>query len=412
MNGKGIMDGVRVLEYASYAACDNVGKLLALWGAEVIKVEPLTGDVFRQMGRNNNVPVEPDENPLFELCNANKKSVTLDTKSPKGRELFFELMGTCDVFLTNVRMASLVKNHLSWEEIHQKFPKIVYCHVSGWGLKGPRAAEPGFDTTCYWAVSGALADLAPAGGPPIPPSFGVGDQHMGMYGAGGIAAALYHREKTGEGAFVSASLIGLAAQGHGMMTTFCQDAFRKRGLGEKYPRGHFDPSLPTFNSYLCKDGEWVMITVNEYPRQFPLFCQAFGIPESIYKDPRFATEAEVQKPENMKEIVSIIDKVIEQHTIDEVLEIMRKADLTASKYDHFSDFAVNEQAHANGFFEYYTSPNGQTASYPANPVIFNGGEDNLHLDRYPELGEHNDEVYEALGHTKEELEALRAEGVI
>lgn len=409
---KGVLAGIRVVEYDSYAASNNVGKILALWGAEVIKVEPLSGDVFRVMGQNNNVPIGDEENPAFQLVASNKKSVTLDTKSAEGRELLFKLLGTADVFLTNVRMPSLVKNHLAWEDIHEKFPKIVYCHVSGWGLKGPQSGDPGFDTVCYWGVSGAMVDLAPAGGPPLPPSFGVGDQHIGAYGAGGIAGALYKREKTGDGSFVSVSLMGVSALGHGMMTTFCQNAFRDRGLGEKYPRGHYDCSLPTFNTYKCKDGEWLMLTVNEHTRLFPRFCKTFGIPEEIYTQPRFADEKQIHERENMEAMVNIIDEVMLKYTSDEALQMMKDVDLVAAKYAHFSDFAVNEQAHINGYFEYFTSANGQAASYPANPVIFNDGEDNLHLTGFPKLGEHNEEIYTAIGCTAEQLQELRDKKII
>ena len=257
-----------------------------------------------------------------------------------------------------------------------------------------------------------MVDLAPAGGPPLPPSFGVGDQHIGAYGAGGIAAALYKKEKTGEGEFVSASLMGVSALGHGMMTTFCQNAFRDRGLGEKYPRGHFDPTLPTFNAYKCKDGEWLMLTVNEYTKYLPKFCEVFGISDIVLSNPNFNSEVEIHKPENMKAMVEILDDVFIKYTSDEALKMMIDNDMVASKYPHFSDFAVNEQAHANGYFEYYTSPNGQTASYPANPITFNNGEDNLNLAPFPKLGEHNEEVFHSLGLSDEQMAELRAKKVI
>lgn len=414
MNGKGVLDGVRVIEYDSYAASNNVGKVLALWGAEVIKVEPLNGDVFRVMGQNNKVPVEPDENPAFMLVGSNKKSVTIDTKSPEGREMFLKLIGTGDVFLTNVRYPSLQKNKLDWDTLHEMFPSLVYCHVSGWGLKGKQAGEAGFDTVCYWAVSGAMVDLAPAGGPPLPPSFGVGDQHIGAYGAGGISAALFKRDHSPnkEGTFVAVSLMGVSSLGHGMMTTFCQNAFRDRGMGEKYPRGHYDCTLPTFNTYKCKDGEWLMFTVNEWVRLFPKFAKVFGLPEELLSDPEIMDEVNIHKPENLKRVVDIIDEVMIKYDSDEALKMAVENDLVASKYCHFADFAVNEQAHANGYFEYYTSPNGQTASYPANPVMFNWGEDNMHLEKYPEVGEHNEEVFTSLGYSADELKALQEKKVI
>ena len=410
---KGMMAGVRVLEYSSYAACANVGKLLGLWGADVIKVEPpVKGEVFRVMGTLTNMPIDEDENPAFQLCNSNKRGVSINTKSEEGKELFIRLLGTCDVFLTNVRMASLKKNGLDWETIHERFPGLVYCHISGWGPKGPQAGEPGFDTTCYWAVSGALADLAPAGGPPIPASYGVGDQHMAMYGAGSIAAALYHRSVSGQGALVTPSLLGVGVQGHGMMTTYCQRPYTDRGYGIHYPKGHFNPTLPTFNSYLCSDGEWVMITVTEYAEKFPSFCRLFGIPESVWTDPRFSTVEASQQPDNLREIVGIIDEAIAKHTSAEVVEMMKSADLVATTYTHFPDFAENEQAHANGNFEHFTFENGSVISLPANPVLFNNGEDNYSLTAAPKVGEHNAEVFSALGYSPEQLEDLRQRQII
>ncbi|MBR6114169.1 MAG: CoA transferase [Oscillospiraceae bacterium] len=409
---KGMLAGVRVLEYSSYAACSNVGKLLGLWGAEVIKVEPPGGEIFRVMGTLTNLPITPEENPAFQLCNSNKKGVTINTKTPEGKALFHKLLASCDVFLTNVRMASLIKNGFGWEELHEKYPALVYCHISGWGLKGPQAGESGFDTACYWAVSGALADLAPAGGPPIPPSYGVGDQHMAVYGAAGICAALFHRAMTGEGSFAAPSLLGVGAQGHGMMTTYCQKPYQEQGLGMRYPIGHFNPSYPTFNSYQCSDGEWVMITITEYAEKLPKFCEVFGIPASVYTDPRFSTVEEVQKPENLRAMVEHIDAAIGRYTSREVVEMMTAADMVATTYVHFTDFAENEQAHINGNFEYFTFENGHTVSFPANPVLFNGGEDNYHLTPAPKPGEHNEEVFTALGYAPEELERLREAKII
>lgn len=409
---KGLLDGIRVVECSSYAACANVGKLLGLWGADVIKVESPKGDIFRTMGGLTNLPMEEDENPAFMLCNSNKRGVTIDTKTPEGKEVLFKLLETADVFLSNIRMQSLEKLGLGWEDIHSRFPKMVYCHLSGWGPKGPQAGEPGFDTACYWAVSGALADLAPAGGPPIPPSYGVGDQHSAAYGAGAISAALLHAMRTGEGTYVAPSLLGVSTQGHGMMTTYCQKAYTDRGYGMKYPIGHFNPSYPTFNSYLCKDGEWIMLTLTEYEQKLEKFCKAIGISESVYKDPRYNTVKSVQEPENNKTMVAYIDEAISKYTSKEAVELFKENDIVATTYVHFTDFAVNKQAHANGYFEYFTFDNGETISLPANPVLFNNGEYNQHLTACPKLGEHNREILTELGLSESDMDSLRDKKVI
>lgn len=179
-----------------------------------------------------------------------------------------------------------------------------------------------------------------------------------------------------------------------------------------YPIGHFNPSFPTFNSYLCSDGEWVMITITEYAEKLPRFCQVFGIPESVYTDPRFSTVEEVQKPENLRAMVEYIDAAIIQYPSETVVEMMKAVDMVASTYVHFTDFAENEQAHINGNFEHFTFENGNTVSFPANPILFNGGEDNYHLTPAPKPGEHNEEVFTELGYSAEELRRLREANVI
>ena len=149
-----IMEGIRVVEFANFIAAPSCGKNLADWGAEVIKVEPVSGDIVRIMGTQYHAPAEADEAPLFELENGMKKGVAINTKDPEGKQLLIDLIGTADVFLTNVRERSLEKDGLDWKTLSALYPKLIMAQVLGYGEKGPIKDRPAFDYTAYFARGG------------------------------------------------------------------------------------------------------------------------------------------------------------------------------------------------------------------------------------------------------------------
>ena len=195
-----IMEGIRVVEFANFIAAPSCGKNLADWGAEVIKVEPVSGDIRSELWvRSIHSPAETDEAPLFELENGMKKGVAINTKDPEGKQLLIDLIGTADVFLTNVRERSLEKDGLDWKTLSALYPKLIMAQVLGYGEKGPIKDRPAFDYTAYFARGGIAWSMQEKGTSPSNTVAALGDHYAGVQLAGGIAAALYNRMRTGKG---------------------------------------------------------------------------------------------------------------------------------------------------------------------------------------------------------------------
>src|SRR5215468_8802455 len=212
------MEGVRVLEVAQFTFVPAAGAILADWGADVIKVEhPVRGDTQRGFINMGGIPVEPSRNPLIEHPNRGKRSVGIDVSTKEGQEVLYELAKTADVFLTNYLPSVRQKNKFDVEHIRAANPNIIYARGSAYGDKGPERTSGGFDGTAFWSRSGIAHTMTPEELPgPLSqgmPAFG--DSIGGMFIAGGISAALFHREKTGEGTELDVSLMSTAAWASG-----------------------------------------------------------------------------------------------------------------------------------------------------------------------------------------------------
>ena len=152
------LEGVKVIDLTYFVAGPGAARILADWGADVIKVEGLKGEEWRILGKNYGIPYTAEENALFTAQNANKKFIALDLKKEDGKEALLKLLENADVFISNVRLKSLVKMGLDYDSLKERFPRLIYCHFTGFGYEGPDAARPGFDMAAFWARSGAIVD--------------------------------------------------------------------------------------------------------------------------------------------------------------------------------------------------------------------------------------------------------------
>ena len=200
------LEGIKVVELTTYFAAPACGRMLADWGAEVIKVEGPKGDPYRTAYRGQRTPQFEEGCPSFDLENSNKSFVCLDTKTEGGREAVLKLISQCDVFLTNNRLSALKKMGLTYEEVHALYPKVVYAEVLGYGAKGPLKDRPGYDYTAFFSRSGLMADLSSKGGNVMNTVAGFGDHVTAITLASGICAALLKAQRTGEGDRVSVAL--------------------------------------------------------------------------------------------------------------------------------------------------------------------------------------------------------------
>ncbi|HMK66415.1 MAG TPA: CoA transferase, partial [Thermodesulfobacteriota bacterium] len=313
------LEGIRVIDFSEFVAAPTVAKLMADWGAEVVKVEKMSGDVWRFYGPSYGMPSQPDENPLFDIEHLNKKFLALDLKTGEGKEIMARLLSKADVFVTNFRMDALARLNLTYEDLSPKYPRLIYAFVQGFGGKGPDAGRPGFDVVAFWARCGAMIDLVPAeNSVPINSPFGFGDHITGGILTGGICAALYKREKTGRGDKVYISLLASGIFSAGSMITSAQKAYQC-----SYPRHRAKPLSATGISYKCQDGEWILLSILDYGRYWPVLCErVLGRPELI-KDERFQTK--LQAVQNSGELFNILQEIFLTKRSDEWSSLLEKA---------------------------------------------------------------------------------------
>lgn len=396
-----LLDGVKVVELSTMVAAGSCGRMLADWGAEVIKVETESGDMFRNFPKTFFVPCTMDENPLFDNLNAGKRGVVLNLKTPEGMEAMHKLLADADIFLTNTRPKALERLGLDYESLKEKYPKLIMANVNGFGEKGPKKDNPGFDTVAFWASSGFNADMMVEGpgSYPVYSSAGPGDIVTAMGLCYAIAAALYKRSQTGIGDHVSSSLYGTALWCFHIMAVATEEQY-----GYTYPKTR-ENSAPTGAPFRTKDDEWVMTTILQIEKQWPILCNALGVPE-LGTDPRYNTSERQRDPEVRKYLMKRFEEIYSTKTADEWCEILTKADIVNDKLAHYKDMEHSEQAWANEYIHEVTCPNGKK-SILVRPAMRSEKMGVPDWRRGPMLGEHTEEVLKELGYTEEQIAAMK-----
>ena len=397
------LDGVTVVELATFVAAPVCGRLLADLGARVIKVEAARGDTWRGTG-SVHIPSRygKDENPVFDIYNTGKEFVSLNLKSEEGMEAMMKLLSEADVFLTNTRPAALKRLGLETEEIRAKFPGLIYALLLGYGEKGPDADKPAFDSTAFWSKSGFLHDqaLRREDFAPINPPFSMGDTVCGYLLLAEICAALLRKEKTGLGDVVSSGLFH-----NGIFATGTMSLINQKPFGKKYPVTRIEHSVPG-GMYRCSDDAWVYIGISSAPAKIPDMLAALGHPE-IATDPNYLTpEMRVVDKEGIYEICR---EAFLKNTSDHWLKMGVEFDFPIVKLNTYSSVYEDEQAWANGYLEKVTFASGNTDIMPTSPIEMQSvGE----LKTVPAAGVGADtrRVLAELGYSQEQIEAMLAAG--
>src|SRR5262245_40751805 len=273
-----IFSGLKVVDFSNYVAAPAAAVILSDFGADVIKVEPPNGDPWRNGHKILPQPLA-DDPYQWHLNNRNKRSITLDLKSPSAQQVLRKLVSWADVFIVNTPHPARKKLKLEYDDVAQWNPRLIYADVTGFGEKGPDADLPGFDITSYWARSGLLSMTRDVGAPPTWPVGGSGDNATatGLYAA--IVTALYRRERTGEGAFVTTSLL---AEGIWSASVSIQGAL----AGAKFfMHDRKNPASAALNVYRAKDGTWFVLIVQ--PDKLAAVANAIGRAD-LLTDPRFS----------------------------------------------------------------------------------------------------------------------------
>lgn len=398
-----MLEGIRVVEYATYMAAPGAGCILRDWGADVVKIEPPGGDPIRLFFRTIGTDIQ--DNPVFDFDNRGKQSVIVDTSKPDGQALLRELVSTADVFLTNVRPGGLARSGLDYDSIKEANPKLVYCSLSGYGLEGPDADRPGFDIASFWSRTGVANLTIPKGHEPFPLRTAFGDHTTSIAAAAGICAALVEAQRTGKGRLVEASLFrtGLYAMGSDLAIQL----FFGRISSTK---GRDEQNVPISNFFQTKDDKWFCIVARQGEKDWAPLCRVIGKPE-LSDDPRF-NNAKGRRANNA-EVVSLLDAGFGAYDMEELSRRLDAESIAWAPVQTLAEVAKDPQAFAAGAIVQTPSAKGDGSTYasPASPVRFPGADDGP-KGPSPAPGQHTKEVLAGLGRSAEEIEALYQSGVV
>ncbi|WP_084252487.1 CoA transferase [Mycobacterium avium] len=380
----GPVEGVTVVELGVWVAGPAAGGILADWGADVIKIEPPTGDPARMFGRM--LGCDLGLNPPFEMDNRSKRSVVLDLSSEPERRAAFELLSGADVFLTNVRPGALQRLGLDFASVSAANPRLVYGLITGYGESGPDADRAAFDVAAFWSRAGVAHLLTRPGDTPPFQRGGMGDHSAGMTMAAAVCAALLARERTGAGQLVTTSLYRQGAY----TVSFDLNTYLMSGqpiaIGQRESMGN-----PCMNNYAASDGRRFWIVGLEPERHWPALCRAVGRPE-WRDDPRFADAR--ARAANSVALIAALDEIFATRPLDEWAQIFAgEPDFFWSPVNSLEDVVADEQFHAAGGIVYVPDGAGDQAAVPmvATPADFHGTPW-APRSAAPELGQHTAEV--------------------
>ncbi len=404
----GPLEGIRVLNWSQFTP-SSAGYMLGDLGADVLKIEhPVQGDAYRGMGAiyGEAMTFAGGRHAGFEAANRNQRSITLDLKSERGREILYKLIETTDVFYTNYTSRVQGALRVDYETLSQKNPKLIYATSSTYGPEGPWADRRGFDQTAQ-ARSGLMFCMGDRDFPePVQTVSGICDTMGATVLAMGILAALVARERTGVAQKVDASLLGsmLHLQTMGLGVT----AFR----GKSWVRHtRTRTKNPLTNHYRCSDGKWVLFSEIQADRFWPEFCHALEMDE-LADDPRFAT-AMGGRREHAEELIKILDEKMATKTRDDWVQRFEglKAPFAYSPVQDYYDVLQDPQVLANDYIVDFDHPIAGKVQVIGYPMRFSETPAGIQREA-PEFGQHTEEVLMEQGFDWEQIAELRSEGVI
>jgi crotonobetainyl-CoA:carnitine CoA-transferase CaiB-like acyl-CoA transferase len=398
-----MLEGIKVIDCASFIAGPASTTIMSDFGADVIKIEsPGRGDPYR-----NSVSAGPTDGDLpaqWTLDNRNKKGLALDLKTPEGLDVLYRLVEQADVFVTNMPFPVRKRLKISYEDLAPLNERLIYGSLSAYGEAGPDADRAGFDSTALWARTGLMdlvkpsPDSAPARSLP-----GMGDHPTATALFAAIMSAMYQREKTGKGAQVSTSLLANGMWWNGLYTqaVLCGGVVQCRP-----PREESDDALN--NLYRTRDDRWIHLNLIHQPHRWSDFAALTG-DESLMNDARYETPD--SRRENRKPLISSLDVVFAQRDFADWRATLSENNLVFGQVSKTEDLFDDPQMQASGAIKPLHAPNSG-ATFTVDSPLWVGGVEKRPAGPAPHLGEHTEEVLRDYGYDADAIEKLRGAGAI
>ena len=404
----GQLDGVKVVELATYIAAPSCARILAAYGADVIKVETLKGDDIRKAAQGYHYPPATvnEENLGFDVQNFNTKCISLNLRDPKGMEAMMKLLENADVFVTNNRVQALVKMGLDYDTLHAKFPRLIHASILGYGESGPLKDKPGFDYTAYFSRGGVANSLMEKGTAPAVPVSGFGDNYAGIALSSGICAALYRQAKTGEGERVTVGLYDMAVYGMNWMMGAIE-------YGSELPTTRKHTNSSTCTTFLTKDNRWIQLALISYDPNIQKLAQSLEIEDEIMKDDRFNTYKAML--DNIEEMVAVMEKAFAKKNLAEWVDILTAADLPFEIVQTLDEVKSDPQAWENDYIFKKQQADGRSVYYVRTPIIFTENpnvKEESGRGRAPTLGEDSSEILKGVGYDDATIASYLADGIV
>jgi crotonobetainyl-CoA:carnitine CoA-transferase CaiB-like acyl-CoA transferase len=400
MDSDNIFSGLKVVDFASFIAGPSAAVILSDFGADVIKVESPSGDLWRI---GHKIPPQPQAKDAYpwHLANRNKRGITLDLKAPSAQQVLEKLVKWADVFIVNTPHHARKKLKLEYDDLAHWNPRLIYADVTGFGEKGPDSELPGFDITSYWARSGLLSMTRDAGAAPTWPVAGSGDNAtaVGLYSA--VVTALYRRERTGKGSYVTTSLLaeGIWSASVSIQAALCDAKFYA-------PHDRKNPANAALNVYQASDGTWFVLIVT--PDKLASVAKAIGRAD-LLTDPRFSNPAKLV--ENMPQLAQILDEVFNSQPMAHWYDVFNDVHVTFGAVRGPQEVINDPQLRVNDIVVPLEGAGGKLTSTISSPIQMHGVT-KVPARRGPALGEHNEEILKQLGFSANDIDSLHASGAV
>jgi crotonobetainyl-CoA:carnitine CoA-transferase CaiB-like acyl-CoA transferase len=396
-----IFEGLKVLDCGSFIAAPAAATILSDFGADVIKIEPPgAGDPYRAVPK---LPTSPqsDENYAWMLASRNKRGLALDLGKSAALAVMRRLVAETDIFITNFPATVRKKFGLTYEDLAPLNERLIYASFTGYGERGNEANKPGFDITAWWARSGLMDGVrSDAMAPPARPLTGMGDHPSGISLFAAIAMALYQRQLTGKGAHVRTSLIANGVWSNGVMA---QAALCGARFIDRPPR---EQALNAFtNYYRCRDGRWLILTILNEERYWPIMAKCMGR-EELLTDRRFVTKH--ARVAHAIELTAIFDEVFATEDRSEWRTILTAHGIVFDVVASAQDIPSDKQLMANDILVPFEGESVLTVTSP----LFIEGQEKIKPRRPPGVGQHSDEILREAGYDADSIEELRQGGAV